>query len=115
MKEEGSQHKFEVENSQEGQEYAPRLEPAALIRQADRNNAHYPSRHCTILTPFFLSCNNIVQLTPWIRCLNQHWLPFREQKGVFQLAPWIWCFKCTWQHLPMTPVWIESCVLEVRH
>ena len=30
-------------------------------------------------------------------------------------APWIWCAKCTWKHLPMTSVWIESCVLEVRH
>ena len=33
----------------EGQEYAPRLEPTAPIRLADRNHAHYPSRHCTIL------------------------------------------------------------------
>ena len=33
----------------EGQVYAPRLEPTAPIRLADRNNAHYPSRHCTIL------------------------------------------------------------------
>ena len=49
MKEEGSQHKFEVEKIPEGQEYAPRLEPAAPIRLADRNHAHYPSRHCTIL------------------------------------------------------------------
>ena len=67
-----------------------------------------------ILTPFFLSLYNIVLLSPWIRYLNQYWLPFGEEKGVFQLAPWIWCFKCTWQHLPMTPVCIESCVLEVR-
>ena len=26
-----------------------------------------------------------------------------------------WCVKCTCKHLPLTPVWIESCVLEVRH
>ena len=32
----------------EGQVYAPRLEPTAPIRLADRNHAHYPSRHCTI-------------------------------------------------------------------
>ena len=49
MNEEGSQHKFEVEKIPEEQEYAPRLEPAALIRLADRNNAHYPSRRRTIL------------------------------------------------------------------
>ena len=54
MKEEGSQHKFEVENFQEGQEYALRLEPAAPIRLADRSNAHYPSRHHfrRLLLPF---------------------------------------------------------------
>ena len=33
----------------EGQVYVPRLEPTAPIRLADRNHAHYPSRHCTIL------------------------------------------------------------------
>ena len=33
----------------EVQVYAPRLEPTALIRLADRNHAHYPSRHRTIL------------------------------------------------------------------
>ena len=33
----------------EGQEYAPRLEPAAPIRLANRNHAHYPSRHRTVL------------------------------------------------------------------
>ena len=54
-KEEGSQDKFEVEKSQEGQEYAPRLEPAALIRLADRNNAYYPSRHRTILKKRWLN------------------------------------------------------------
>ena len=32
----------------EGQVYVPRLEPTAPIRLADRNHAHYPSRHCTI-------------------------------------------------------------------
>ena len=32
-----------------GQEHAPRLEPTPPIRLADRNHAHYPSRHCTIL------------------------------------------------------------------
>ena len=36
-------------------------------------------------------------------------------KREFKFAPWIWCFKCTWQHLPMTPVRIESSVLEVCH
>ena len=40
---------IEVEKIPEGQEHAPRLEPAAPIRLADRNHAHYPSRHCTIL------------------------------------------------------------------
>ena len=33
----------------EGQEYMQRLEPAAPIRLADQNHAHYPSRHFTIL------------------------------------------------------------------
>ena len=47
--EEGSQHKFQVEKIPEGQEYAPRLEPMAPIRLADRNHAHYPSPNCTIL------------------------------------------------------------------
>ena len=32
----------------EVQVYVPTLEPAAPIRLADRNHAHYPSRHCTI-------------------------------------------------------------------
>ena len=35
--------------SLERQVYAPRLEPTAPIRLADRNHAHYPSRHSTIL------------------------------------------------------------------
>ena len=33
----------------EGQEYAPRTEPTAPIRLADRNHANYPSRQRTIL------------------------------------------------------------------
>ena len=33
----------------EGEVYVPKLEPTAPIRLADRNHAHYPSRHCTIL------------------------------------------------------------------
>ena len=33
----------------EGQVYALRLEPTAPIRLADRNHAHYPSCHRTIL------------------------------------------------------------------
>ena len=33
----------------EGQVYVPRLEPTAPIRLAERNHAHYPERHCTIL------------------------------------------------------------------
>ena len=49
MKEKGRQYKFEVEKIPERQEHAPRLEPAAPIRLADRNNAHYPSRHRPIL------------------------------------------------------------------
>ena len=49
IRKEGSQNKLQVEKIPEGQEYAPRLEPAAPIRLADRNHAHYPSRHCTIL------------------------------------------------------------------
>ena len=32
----------------EGQVYAPRFEPTAPIRLADRNHAHYPSCHRTI-------------------------------------------------------------------
>ena len=32
-----------------GQVYVPRLEPSAPIRLADRNHAHYPSRHRTAL------------------------------------------------------------------
>ena len=39
----------ELKKIPEGQEYAPRLEPAAPIRLADRNHAHYTSRHSTIL------------------------------------------------------------------
>ena len=49
MKEEGSQHKFEVEKISEGQEYAPRLKPTAPIRLADRNHTRYPSRQRSIL------------------------------------------------------------------
>ena len=33
----------------EGQEHVPRLEPKEPIRLADRNHAHYSSRHRTIL------------------------------------------------------------------
>ena len=79
-REEGSQKNMNGKTP-EGQMYAPRLEPTAPIHLADRNHVHCPSCH-------------IVQLTPWIRCLNQYWLPFGEQKGVFPLASWIWCFKC---------------------
>ena len=46
--EEGSQYKYKLKIP-EGQVYVPRLEPTALIRLADRNHAHYPSRRCTIL------------------------------------------------------------------
>ena len=55
----------------EGQVYVPRLEPTAPICLADRNQAHYPSRHCSI---------------------------FKKKTA-----------------LPMTPMWMESCVPEVRH
>ena len=44
-----------VEKIPEGQEYAPRLEPAAPIHLADKNHAHYPSRHCTILKKRWLN------------------------------------------------------------
>ena len=47
--EEESQYKIQMEEIPEGQVYVPRLEPTAPIRLADRNHAHYPSRHCTIL------------------------------------------------------------------
>ena len=41
------------------------------------------------------------------------WLPFGSGEKR-QATPWIWCVKCTCKlHLPMTPVWMESCVLEV--
>ena len=40
---------YKLKKIPEGQEHAPRLEPTAPIRLADRNHAHYPSRHCTIL------------------------------------------------------------------
>ena len=46
-KEEGSQKNMNGKIP-EGQVYAPRPEPTAPIRLADRNHAHYPSRHCTI-------------------------------------------------------------------
>ena len=49
MKEKGNQYKFQAEKIPEGQEYALRLETAALIRLADRNHAHYPSRRRTVL------------------------------------------------------------------
>ena len=45
---------FEVEKIPEGQEYAPRLEPAAPIRLADQNHTHYPSRHRAILNKRWL-------------------------------------------------------------
>ena len=48
QKEEVSQNKFQRQIL-EGQVYVPSLEPTAPIRLADRNHAHYPSRHCTIL------------------------------------------------------------------
>ena len=48
QKEVGSQNKFKLKIP-EGQENVPRLEPTAPIRLADRNHAHYPSRHRTIL------------------------------------------------------------------
>ena len=38
-----------MEKFPEGQVYVPKLKPSAPIRLADRNRAHYPSRHCTIL------------------------------------------------------------------
>ena len=41
----------------EGQVYAPRLEPMAPIRLADRNHAHYPSCHCTIAPRW---CNGVM-------------------------------------------------------
>ena len=41
--------------SLERQVYAPRLEPTAPIRLADRNHAHYPSRRCTILIKRWLN------------------------------------------------------------
>ena len=46
---EGSQNKMKSWKIPEGQEYAPRLEPAAPIRLADWNHAHYPSRRRTVL------------------------------------------------------------------
>ena len=49
QKEEASQNKLKSKTIPEGQEHAPRLEPTTPIRLADRNHAHYPSRHCTIL------------------------------------------------------------------
>ena len=39
----------------EGQEHAPRLEPAAPIRLADGNHENYPSRHCIILKKRWLN------------------------------------------------------------
>ena len=48
QKEDGSQNKFKLKIPQ-GQEHVPRLEHTAPIRLADRNHAHYPSRHRTIL------------------------------------------------------------------
>ena len=48
QKEEGSQNKLKSKIP-EGQEHAPRLEPTAPIRLADRNHANYPSRQRTIL------------------------------------------------------------------
>ena len=52
--EEGSQYKYKWKIP-EGQVYVPRLEPTAPIRLADRNHAHYPSRHCTILKKRWLN------------------------------------------------------------
>ena len=47
----------------EGQEYAPRLEPAAPIRLADGNHAHYPSRRRTILIKRWLDDGPLVLRT----------------------------------------------------
>ena len=54
QKEEGSQNKFKSKIP-EGQEHAPRLEPTAPIRLAERNHAHYPSRQRTILKKRWLN------------------------------------------------------------
>ena len=53
IRKEGSQNK--LKNIPEGQDYAPRLEPTAPIRLADQNQAHHPSRHCTILKKRWLN------------------------------------------------------------
>ena len=39
----------------EGQEYAPRLQPAPPIHLADQNHTRYPSRRCTILKKRWLN------------------------------------------------------------
>ena len=49
FRKEGVRINYKLKKIPEGQGYAPRLEPTAPIRLADRNPAHYPSRHCTIL------------------------------------------------------------------
>ena len=84
----------------EGQEYAPRLEPTAPIRLADRNHAHYPSRHCTILrkrrlddglqahalsilTAFSFQFEFILfELLGGRSSQPSDWLPFGEEKKV---------------------------------
>ena len=43
----------------EGQEYAPRLEPAAPIRLADRNHVHYPSRQLSITPYIYIYLNKL--------------------------------------------------------
>ena len=82
----------------EGQDYAPRLEPTAPIRLADRNRAHYPSRHCTILkkdgsmTDFQHAWSNphgshmkmfprtLVTTNPWCKC-ELPFVPRRENQS----------------------------------
>ena len=66
-----------------------------------------------IPTPFFLRIYNFSCLAPWIWCFN-HLTGCPSGVGKTTATPWIRCVKCTCKHLPMTPVWIESCVLEVR-
>ena len=46
---------YKLKKIPEGQEYAPRLEPAAPIRLAGQSNAHCPSRHRTILKKRWLN------------------------------------------------------------
>ena len=73
--------------------YLPQLEPAAPIHPADRNHAHYPSRHCTILKKRWLNDRLLAHMIPSTReiirrCLHVHLT--HQIHGVADVFPRSW-------------------------